>query len=51
MMSVARDARRRTTAEIKYMRKTARHTWPHYKTHIEIVKELNKAPVLYKLWA
>jgi len=49
-MNVARDGRRITTAEIKYMRKTAGHTWPHYKTHTEIVKELNKPPVLYKIW-
>jgi len=51
MMNVARDARRITTAEIKYKRKRARHTWPHYKTHTEIIKEFNKAPVLYKIRA
>jgi hypothetical protein len=49
MMNVARDARRITTAEIKCIRKIPGHNWPRYKTHTEIVKELNKTPVLYKI--
>jgi hypothetical protein len=31
---------RRTAAEMKYMRKTAGHTWTDYKTNNEIAKEL-----------
>jgi len=37
----ARDARRITAAEVKYMRKTAVYTWTEYKTMTEITKELN----------
>jgi hypothetical protein len=48
-MNVARDARRITTAEIKYMRKAAGHAGPHHKTHTDIAKEHNKAPVLFKI--
>ena len=35
----ARDARRITAAEIKYMRRTAGHTWADYKTNAQITKE------------
>jgi hypothetical protein len=36
----ARDARRITTTEMKYMRRTAVHTWTGYKTNTQITKEL-----------
>jgi len=35
----ARDARRITAAEIKYMRRTAGYTWSDYKTNSHIAKE------------
>jgi hypothetical protein len=34
----ARDARRITAAEMKYMRETAGYTWADYKTNTEIAK-------------
>jgi len=34
----ARDARRITAAEMKYMRETGRYTWADYKTNTEIAK-------------
>jgi len=36
----ARDARRITAAETKYMRRRARKTWTDYKTNTQITKEL-----------
>ena len=36
----ARDARRITAAEMKYMRGTAGYTWADYKTNAHIAKEL-----------
>jgi hypothetical protein len=45
----ARDARRKTASEMKYMRKTAGHTWADYRTNTEIVKELNVTSVLDKI--
>ena len=44
----ARDARRITAAEMKYMR-TAGHTWTDYKTNTQITKELKITPILDKL--
>jgi len=44
----ARDARRITAAEMKYMR-TAGYTWTDYKTNSHIAKELEITPVLDKL--
>ena len=44
----ARDARRITAAEMKYMR-TAKYTWTGYKTNLHIAKELEITPVLDKL--
>jgi hypothetical protein len=35
----ARDTRRITAAEMKYLRKTAGHTWTDYKTNTEVAKE------------
>jgi hypothetical protein len=35
----ARDARRITAAEMKYMRRTAGYIWFDYKTNAPIVKE------------
>ena len=45
----ARDARRITAAEMKYMRKTARCTWTDHKTNAQIAKELKITPILDKL--
>ena len=45
----ARDARRITAAEMKYMRKTAGYTWTDYKTNTQITKELNITPILEEL--
>ena len=36
----ARDARRITAAEMKYMRRTTGYIWTDYKTHAQIAKEL-----------
>jgi len=44
----ARDARRITAAEMKYMR-TAGYTWTDHKTNIQIAKELKITPILDKL--
>ena len=45
----ARDARRITAAEMKYMRRTAGYIWTEYKTNAQIAKELKITPVLDKL--
>jgi len=45
----AREARRITAAEIKYMRRTAGYTWTDYKTNTQITKELKVTPILDKL--
>jgi len=45
----ARDARRITAAEMKYMRTTAGYICTGYKTNTEIEKGLNLTPVLDKL--
>ena len=45
----ARDARRITAAEMKYMRRTAGYTWTDYKTNAQITKELKITPILDKL--
>jgi hypothetical protein len=45
----ARDGRRITAAEMKYMRRTAGYTWTDYETNMQITKELKIAPILYKL--
>jgi len=45
----ARDARRITAAEIKYMRRTAGYIWTDYKTNAQIAKELKITPILDKL--
>jgi hypothetical protein len=34
----AKDTRRITAAEMKYMRRTAGYTWTHYKTNTSIAK-------------
>ena len=44
----ARDARRITAAEMKYMRRTAGYTWTDYKTNAQIAKELKITPILDK---
>jgi len=45
----ARDARRITAAEKKYMRRTAGYTWTDYKTNTQITRELKITPILDKL--
>jgi len=45
----AKDARRITAAEMKYMRRTAGYTWTDYKTNTQITKELKITPILDKL--
>jgi hypothetical protein len=45
----AKDARRITAAEIKYMRRTAGCIWTDYKTNAQIAKELKIKPMLEKL--
>ena len=45
----ARDARRITAAEMKYMRRTAGYIWTDYKTNAQTAKELIITPILYKL--
>ena len=45
----ARDIRRITAAEKKYMRKTVEYSWTDYKTNTEIVKQLNITSVLDKI--
>jgi len=45
----ARDARRITAAEMKYMRRTAGYTWTDHKTNTHITKELKITPILDKL--
>ena len=45
----ARDARRITAEEIKYIRRTAGYTWTDYKTNAQIAKDLKITPILDKL--
>ena len=45
----ARDTRRITAAEKKYMRRTAGYIWTDYKTNAQIAKELKITPILDKL--
>jgi len=45
----ARDARRITVAQMKYIRRTTGYTWTDYKTNAQIVKELKITPILDKL--
>jgi ABC-type ATPase involved in cell division len=45
----ARDVRRITAADIKYMRRTAGYIWTDYKTNAQIAKELKIIPILDKL--
>jgi len=45
----ARDARKITAAERKYMRRTAGYTWTDYKTNTQITKEFKTTPILDKL--
>jgi len=45
----ARDGRRITAAEMKYMRRTAGYTWTDYKTNGQIAKELKITSILDKL--
>ena len=45
----ARDARRITAAEMKYMRRTPGYNWTDYKTNAQIAKELKITPILDKV--
>ena len=45
----ARDARRITVAEMKYLTRTAGYIWTDYKTNVQIAKELKITPILDKL--
>jgi len=45
----ASDARRRTAAEMKYMRRTAGYTWTDYRTNAQIAMELKITLTLDKL--
>jgi len=45
----ARDARRISAAEMKYISRIAGYTWADYKTNSHITKELEITPVLDKL--
>jgi hypothetical protein len=45
----AKNARRITAAEMKYMRRTEGYTWTDYKTNTQIAKELKITPILEKL--
>jgi hypothetical protein len=45
----ARDARRITAAEMKYMSRTAGYTWTDYRTNTQFTKELKITPILDKL--
>jgi hypothetical protein len=45
----ARDTRRITAAEMKYVRRTAGYTWTDYKTNTQIAKELKITLILDKL--
>jgi hypothetical protein len=45
----ARDTRRITAAEMKYMRRTAGYIWTDYKTNAQIAKDLKITPILDKL--
>jgi hypothetical protein len=45
----ARDTRRITAAEMKYMRRTAGYIWTDYKTNVQTAKELKITPILDKL--
>jgi len=46
---IARDGRRITAAEMKYMRRTAGYTGTDYKTNTQIAKELKITQILHKL--
>ena len=45
----ARDARRITAADMKYMRITAGYTWTDFKTNTQIAMGLKITPILDKL--
>jgi len=45
----ARDARRITAAEMKYMGRTAGYTWTDHKTNTQITKELKITQIMDKL--
>jgi hypothetical protein len=46
----ARDARRITAAEMKYIWRTAGYFWTDYKTNAQIAKELKITPIYTNYW-
>jgi hypothetical protein len=46
----ARDARRISAAEMKYIRRTAGYTWADYKTNTQTAKEFKITPILDNYW-
>jgi hypothetical protein len=46
----ARNAKRITAAEMKYIKKTAGYSFTGYKTNTEIAEVLNLTPELDKIW-
>jgi hypothetical protein len=46
----ARDTRRITAAEMKYMRRTAGYIWTDYKTNAQIAKQLKITQILTNYW-
>ena len=47
--SIARDARRITAVEMKYIRRTAGYTWADYKKNTQITKKIKVILILDKL--
>jgi hypothetical protein len=45
----ARDTRRITEAEMKYIKRTAGYIWTDYKTNVQFAKELKITSILNKL--
>jgi hypothetical protein len=45
----AKDTRRITAADMKYMKRTAEYSWTYYKTNTQIEKKKKIAPILDKL--
>jgi len=46
----ARDARRITAAEMKYLRKKVGYTWTDYKTDAQIAKEIKITSIWTNYW-
>jgi hypothetical protein len=46
----ARDAKRITAGEMKYMKRTSGYIWTDYQTNTQIVKELKITPIWTNHW-